>query len=177
LQKYSETIGLPVICTKDGKKLGIIKDVIFCPRAREVKAFLLEKKGGRIRDKIIMLEDVVHLGRDAAVVDDISCMVDLKTAEKEGSIKGRMELKGLKIYSRAGSDIGVVTDVLFDFNTGFIEGIEVSDGLLQDVIQGRNILPLIGKVEFSSENVLVDREAVEEMTSTGGGLKKKILGE
>ena len=53
---------------------------------------------------------------------------------------------------------------------------EVSDGLLQDIITGRNILPLFGKVEFGEENILVDKEAVEEMLSNGGGLKKKLFG-
>jgi len=60
---------------------------------------------------------------------------------------------------------------LFDLKHGKIDGIEVSDGLLQDIVKGRSVLPLIGKVEFGEENILVDNEAVEEMMETGGGIK------
>jgi len=40
---------------------------------------------------------------------------------------------------------------LFDLKHGKIDGIEVSDGLLQDIVKGRSVLPLIGKVEFGEE--------------------------
>lgn len=175
MQRYSEVVGLPVICADDGKKLGIIKDVIFCPRTKSIEAFLMERKGCETGKKVVLLKDVLNLGRDAMIVNDCSCIRILKKAEYSNKFKDHGQITGLRVYSRAGEDFGVVKDVLFDHKTGAIEGVEVSDGLLQDIFRGRNILPLFGKVEFSSENILVDREAVEEMMDTGGGIKRRLL--
>jgi len=177
LQKYSEVVGLPVICIDNGKKIGVIEDVIFCPGKREVKGFLLERRGCQVSKKAILLKDVLSLGNDAMVVNDCSCVTSLKKLELSEKLKDKGEIRGLRIYSKSGEELGIVKDVLFDYSTGFVEGVEVSDGLLQDIVKGRNILPLFGKVEFGEESILVDKEAIEEMVSTGGGLKRKLLKE
>lgn len=176
MEKYSEVIGLPVICIENGKKLGVIEDMIFCPKLKQIQALLLERKGYQIRKKVLLMKDIHRMGKDAVVVKDCTCLTDMKKAEAEKEIKDKGNVLGLRIYTKTGEDIGVVKDVLFDYQTGTIEGVELSDGLFQDIIQGRNILPLFGKVEFGEENILVDREAVEEILTNGGGLRKKLLG-
>lgn len=177
MNRYREVIGLPVICVDNGKKLGIISDVIFCPKRKEVKGFELERKGCEIRRKVILLRDVLSVGKDAVVVNDCSCISRMSKRGKNEELKDNGEVNGLRIFSRDGDDLGVVKDILFDCNTGSIEGLEISDGLIQDIVQGRNIIPLFGKVEFCDESILVDREAVEEMNPTGGGLKKLLNNE
>lgn len=177
MEKYSEVLGLPVICVEDGKRMGIIKDILFCPKDKKVLAFLLERKGCKVLKRIILLKDILNLGKDAMIINDASCAKELRKMKKDIEFRDWGRMKGLNVYTKAGEDFGVVQDIMFDYKTGTIEGVEVSDGLLQDIVQGRNILPLFGKVEFSEENVIVDKEAVEEMMGTGGGLKKKLLGE
>lgn len=174
LEKYSEVIGLPVICIDNGKKIGIVEDVIFCPRFKVVKAFLLERRGCQVTRKVILLEDVANLGKDALIVGDCSCATDLRKVRDNEGFRDKGAVTGLRVYSKTGDDLGVVKDVLFDYKTGLIEGVEISDGLFQDILQGRKILPLFGKVEFSAENILVDKEALEEIMSSGGGLKKLL---
>jgi uncharacterized protein YrrD len=177
LEKYSEVVGLPVICADSGKRIGIIKDVIFCPARKEVIGFLLEHKGLEVNKKLILPENMVHISRDAAVITSSSCITSMKKLEADRTLKDRGVIKGLSIFSKTGEELGVAEDILFDYKTGYIEGIEVSDGLIQDVVQGRRILPLLGKVEFSEENILVDREAIEEMTHSGGGIRHRLFGE
>jgi len=175
LKRYSEVIGLPVICAEDGKRLGTIKDVIFKPSSKSVVAFLLERKGFDMAKKLVLIKDVLNLGNDAMIINDCTCVQKIKGEEYKRRFKEQGVIHGLRVYSKKGQDFGVVKDVLFDYKTGSIEGVEVSDGLLQDIYSGRNILPLFGKVEFSSENILVDSEAVEEMIDTGGGIRRRLL--
>jgi uncharacterized protein YrrD len=177
MERYSEVVGLPVICIDTGRKLGIVSDVIFCPKRKEVKGFEVERKGCEIRKKIILLNEVANVGSDAVVVKDYSCIKRMRNLNSNEELKDYGVVNGLHIYSKNGEDLGVVKDILFDCSTGSIEGLEISDGLLQDIYKGRNILPLFGKVEFSNESILVDREAVEEMSPTGGGLKKLLNNE
>lgn len=175
--RCSEVTGLPVICIENGKRIGIVKDVIFSPSHRKVSAFLLEGSGYKPYKKVVMLEDVMSLGKDAVMINSYSRKKIVKKGINEGKLNDKGEIRGLKIYSKSGEELGEVKDVLFDYQTGLVEGVEVSDGLFQDIIQGRKILPLFGKVEFSDESMLVDREAVDEMMNTGGGIKKKLLNE
>jgi uncharacterized protein YrrD len=177
LEKYSEVIGLPVICVENGKKIGIIKDIVFCTKYREVKAFQLEKKGYEIRKKVILLKDVLSLGKDALIVNDCNCISVQNKVEKTEDFKDSGRRKGLKVFSKSGDDLGIVNDVMFDYKNGSIEGVEVSDGFLQDIFLGRKVVPLFGKIEVGSENILIDKEALEEILTTGGGLKKIITGE
>ncbi|MCX7710329.1 MAG: PRC-barrel domain-containing protein [Clostridia bacterium] len=176
LERYSEVLGLPVICIDNGKKLGMIQDVIFCPKQKRVEGFILERKGCQVGKRVVLLKDVFQLGKDAMVLNECSCIKDLKKAEAANEVEEKGNVLGLRIYSRDGNDLGVVKDVLFDYKTGAIEGVEVSDGLIHDLIEGRNILPLFGKVEFGEENILVDKEAIEEIITNIGGLKNRMKG-
>lgn len=175
--KYSEVIGLPAISFDNGKNLGIVKDIIFCPKNKEIKAFLLERRNYEFHKRLVLYRDTVNLGRDALIVRSDSALKRLNDIESSGEIKDKGEVLGLKVYTKSGEDLGTVKDVLIDYKNGLIEGVEVSDGLLQDIVKGRNIVPLFGKVEFSEDNILVGREALDEIESTGGGLRKRLLGE
>ena len=169
LFKYSETVGLPVVCAENGKKAGVIKDIIFNPSDRVVKSFLLDRKGIEIGKKQVSFKNVLGLGRDALVISDESSLEEYTRKDKSGDIIG------LRVFERSGNEVGTVADVDFDIGTGRVESIELSDGLFQDLVQGRNIMPLLGKVEFGEENIIVEKEAVEEMVNNGRGIKNGLL--
>ncbi len=175
LQRYSEVLDLPVICADTGKKAGVVKDILFSSRDRQVKALLLEQKGLSVRKHVVFLNELLSLGGDAAIVDSSLCISDLERASFKKAFEDEGSLIGLKVYSKSGGEVGVVKDVIFDWRTGRIEGFEISDGLLQDVLQGRKLLPLFGKVELSKEFAVVETEAVEEMKETGGGIRNRLL--
>lgn len=176
VERYSEVLGLPVICVDNGKKVGVVKNIIFCPKKKKLLAFLLECKSYEFNKKVVLAEDILSLGKDAVIIKDLNSLTGLRKAKNADELSGKGEVIGLKVYSRTGEDFGVVKDVIFDYKNHTIEGVEISDGLLQDIVTGRNVLPLIGRVEFGEDILLVDNEAVEEMMETGGGLKNIIEG-
>ena len=175
LHRYSEVLNLPVLCADSGKKTGVVKDIIFSPGSREVKALLLEHKGLSLNKKVVFLKELLSLGSEAAIVNNSSSVSDMDRSAYTEAFHDEGSLLGLKVFSKGGGELGVVKDVLFDYQTGKIEGFEISDGILQDVVSGRKILPLFGKVELGDEFAVVEREAVEEMKDTGGGVKNKLL--
>ena len=174
MERYSEVLGLPAICLEDGKKVGVIKNIIFCPKKKKLLAFLLECRSYELSKKVILAEDIINLGKDAVIISDLKCLKDLRKIKNTDEFIDKGEVIGLRVYSRSGEDMGIVKDVIFDYKTGSIEGVEISDGLMQDIVKGRSVLPLIGKVEFGEDVILADSEAVEEIMETGGGLKNII---
>ena len=175
LNKYSELLGLPVICSDNGKLIGLIKNVILNLETRTVEALVFEKDGLVNKRKVLLLKDVIRLGRDAVIIENDRCTIPWKEAGKNLTLNKENILMGFRVYSKSGKEMGIVKDILFDYKTGLIEGVELSDSLFNDLINGRNILPLFGKVEFGEDIILVDSEAVEEMTNTGGGIRNKFF--
>lgn len=174
LHRYSEVLNLPVICADSGKKAGVVKDILFNLKSREVKALLLESKRLLPGRRTVLRSDLLRLGDNAAIISDISCVSNMNWKAYKDAFGDEACPLGLKIYSKDGGELGIVKDVIFDIQSGKIEGFEISDGLLQDIIQGRRILPLFGKVEFGEELAIVESEAVDEMKETGGGIKNKL---
>jgi len=171
IEKYSEILGVPVICINNGKNIGYIKDILFCLFEKKVLAFLIELKGCHICKKIIFIEDVINIGIDAVVISSDSSLKNIKQLKNNEKFKQTGKVIGLKVYTKKGQDLGIIKDVLFDSKTSKIDGVQVSDGLINDILKGRNIVPLFGKVEFGSENILIDKEAVEEIIDTQKGMK------
>lgn len=174
LRKYSDVLGLPVISAKDGMKIGTLKDVVFCKDNKGILGFVLEKNSHALKGTVVLLNDVLSLGNDALIIDNPNCLLEYRKFKKTCEIQDKIQLRGLKIYTHSGEDIGIVKDILFDYKTGKVEGVQVSDGFVQDLIMGRNILPFFGKVEIGNGNILVENEAVEEMMNTGGGLRSRL---
>lgn len=174
LNKYSCIIGLPVISASDGTKIGVLKDVVFTKDNKGIIAFLLDKNNHAVKGNSVLLQDVLSLGSDALIIGDSNNLIEYKNLKKTFDIQNKSSLRGCKVYTHGGNDLGIVQDILFDYKTGKVEGVQVSDGLVQDIMVGRNILPFLGRIEIGNKNILVDSEAVEEMTSTGGGLKSRL---
>lgn len=170
MRKYSEIVGLPVFSAGSGKKLSDVTDIVFSKKKITITGLIAGNKVIPQSEKGIAFEDVVSMGRDAVMVKED---LILKKIDRD-FLCDRLELIGLRVYTREGTNIGIVKDVLFDDRTGDVEGVEMSDGLFSDIVSGRNILPLFGGIEFNDECMFVGKEAYEEMLHDGGGLKNLL---
>jgi uncharacterized protein YrrD len=175
LQRYSEVIGKEVVCLPDGKKIGEVKELIFLAGKPEFMGIIFGQGRFEIRKRAVARDDILSIDKQV-IVRDSKCarkISEVCNGDAADNISiSQVNLKGLRVFTRKGSEIGYIEDVLFDYRTGRIECLELSDGFLQDFIDGRKLMPLIGKVEFAEEHLLVSREAVEEMKESGGGIRK-----
>ncbi len=174
--KCNEVIGLPVIDSKQGVKMGAVKDVLFDIKTRKLKGILIEQNGYELKKKVIEKDNILSLGRDAIVVTEHSCIKKMSNGEFKKRFGKKNSVRGYKIFSDSGDELGAVRDILFDFEYGIMEGVEITDGIMQDIIEGRNVIPLIGNVEFGKDQMIVGKQSLEEMISSGKGLKKLFGG-
>lgn len=175
LHKYSEVLNLPVICADDGMKAGVVKDILFSLQDKEVKGFLLAHNGLSTDKRVLLPDEVKSLGSDAAVISSPECIRKIDRSAYSEAFPDEGRLIGIKVFSKDGEELGIVKDVIFDFRSKKVEGFIISDGLLQDILEGRKLLPLFGKVEFGEELIVVDNEAVDEIEISGGGIKNRLL--
>lgn len=160
---------MPLVCMENGKKIGSIKDIVFDFKTGEVKGLLVENNSFFSSTGIIGLDGVMSIGKDSIIVKG---QRDHERSKDDLS-KGKDTLTDKKVCSRKGEEIGIIKDFLFDMETGTIEGFELSDGFVEDLMKGRRLLPLLGKVEYGNDSVIVGSEAIEEIVDTGGGVAKK----
>ncbi len=175
LHKYSEVLNLPVICADDGMKAGVVKDILFSLQDKEVKAFLLDHSGLSTDKRVVLPDELLSLGGDAVTIKSSKCVSKIDRTTYSSSFPDEGRLIGIKVFSKDGEELGIVKDVIFDIRSRKIEGFVISDGILQDILEGRKLLPLFGKVEFGEELVVVDSEAVDEIEITGGGIRNRLL--
>ena len=98
LLKYSEAVGLPVVCADNGKKAGLIKDVICIPSERVVSAFLLDRKGTEIGRKQILFINVLRIGRDALVIESENAITSLSKGSKNAEALEDEHIIGLHVF-------------------------------------------------------------------------------
>jgi uncharacterized protein YrrD len=173
LQKYSELLNLPVFYASNGEKCGVIKDLLLTSDNSEIKGILVSGSDIDKKAKVVLVEDIISLENAALIIDGPEDVKNLTQKIKDSIAE---KLLKTKVYSNIGDYLGRVKDLLVDFSTLRIEGFILSDGLVQDAIYGKNILPVLGKVEFAEDFMLVEKEAAEEMAKSGGGIKKRIFG-
>ncbi|MNI52018.1 PRC-barrel domain protein [compost metagenome] len=69
---------------------------------------------------------------------------------------GNSKLKELPVLTADGVTIGYVTDVYFDQEMGnTITGIEISDGFISDLMEGRKRLPFIPEMSMGENAIMV----------------------
>lgn len=173
--KISNIIGLPIIYDSGKKSPGFLKDIIFNIGEKQIKGLVVEKTGFRKSSKIFRTDNIYDIGGGAVIIKEkpyveYKC---IKSDRKYTAIDKKKE--EVKVYSKNGEDLGVVKDVYFNLLNGNIEAFELSDGVIQDIIDGRKIIPLIGKYEFGEDIILIGNDVVQEILNSGGGLRKKLF--
>lgn len=170
MKRYSQIVGLPVFSTVTGNKLAEVVDLVFLRDSKKIYALTVGNRLMSNSNIAIMFDDISGIGNDAIMVQDKSVITKLA----KSILKDKIELNGISIYTQEGKGVGIVKDILFDETTGYIEGVELSDSLLSDIISGRNIMPFSGKIILSEGNMIIGREAYDEILHGGGGLRMRL---
>lgn len=160
--KQSECVGLPIISASDGGVVGRLKDFLISDKDKSIYGVTLD--GNLFSNKrIILLEDVLRIGKDAMIV----CSKDVVRSSNRES---HYRIKDKEVYTRDGINLGIVKDIRINELNGEIECVEVSDGIISDIINGRSVLPLVGKVLFSDNSIVVENQAYEEIDEGSRGI-------
>ena len=129
--------GVPVVCLKDEGRLGFVGEALY-DGENNVKGFLLEGENGftgKFVKKFIALEDILKLNNTVCVVYSSA---SVKKFSRKYDLKQKNDLEeimGRSVMSEKGENLGVVHDMVFDIETGSLEGFELSKGFMNDMIE------------------------------------------
>lgn len=136
-------IGLPVIDAVTGKRMGTVKDFLVSGTWR-IRGIVLDYQSWFNSARYVEWDCLISAGDDALVINS------RKSVKKLGALpdaaflcNGKSKLKGLPLISVEGIQMGRLEDVYFSEKMeDSIVGLELSDGLLTDLQEGRRRIPV-----------------------------------
>ncbi|MDZ8223969.1 PRC-barrel domain-containing protein [Nostoc sp. ChiVER01] len=175
MRKGSDVIDKVVVTYDNGKKIERIIDLIFDQKHNQLLGFLVEEKGLFRDAKVIPLEEVQAIGLDALVVKSKKSVVK---AHRVPAIKEilhqNMILKGTRILTTEGLDLGGLVDLFFDEHSGLVEGYEVSGGVFADAYSGRSFVPAPETLTIGYDVAFVPPQTAQMMEEQVGGIRGAV---
>ncbi|MFH0914983.1 MAG: PRC-barrel domain-containing protein [bacterium] len=169
--KAGEVIGRPVIVREGGQAVGKIKDLVVDQPGKQVLGFVISE--GLLKStKVAPWTALQAIGPDSVVLNAAGDVVKAGQAPDIKSVldKGK-NIRGLRLQTTEGKELGKVEDFQFDEHTGAVEGYELSGGLFSDTFGGRSFLPTPMSIELGKDVAFVGPEAEATIQQSTGGIK------
>lgn len=172
MRKGTDLIGKPVVSFDTGEQFETIKDLVFDQVNNQLLGFVVDEGGWFSGARVLPLTRVQALGQDAIIVPDKRAVIAADTEETFRRILDRNNiLKGTKIVTTDGRDLGKLTDLYFDEQTGAVEGYEASGGVFADAVSGKSFIPAPHALKIGEDVAFVPPETAQLMEEQVGGLR------
>lgn len=175
MRKGSDLIGKPVVAFDTGEQFERIEDLIFDQNSNQLLGFLVDEGGWFSTAKVLPLQNVQSIGQDAVIIPTKAAVVSATQVPEMNRILERNNvLKGTKIMTTDGRDLGTMADLYFDERSGTVEGYEVSGGVFADAYTGRSFVPVPQTLKIGQDVAFVPPETADLMEEQVGGIKAAV---
>ncbi|MBA3945684.1 MAG: PRC-barrel domain-containing protein [Herpetosiphonaceae bacterium] len=175
MRKGSDLIGKPVVSFDTGEQFEKIHDVVFDQQNNQLLGFVVDEGGWFSTSRVLPLSGVQAIGPDAVIVPNKKVIISSDSDQRFRSILARNNiLKGTKIVTTDGRDLGTLTDLYFDEHNGTVEGYEASGGLFADSYTGRSFIPAPQTLKIGEDVAFVPPETADLMEEQVGGVKAAL---
>ncbi|MGM0494044.1 MAG: PRC-barrel domain-containing protein [Armatimonadota bacterium] len=168
MRELSSLIGLQVISTGEGKKLGSVADAYVDLAAGELVCVTLAKTPEL---RVILAGDIEVIGDDAIMVADHSKLRGREDVEEELARGKRVLSSPPSVVTSQGKTLGQLGAVQIDEGTKNVIRFEVTGGPLKDVTEGVLALPILEGIVHGEDTVIVPHEVVARRLVQSGGLR------
>jgi uncharacterized protein YrrD len=120
--RFTQAQHTPVYSKTSADQVGKVVRYVLDTGTRRIAA--VHVAGRRRKALLVDWANVVGFGPDAVVIDDSSHLHPPRSELEERVTAGRLDLRGRRVLTDAGFDLGPLVDVEFDEATGTIERLE-----------------------------------------------------
>ncbi len=168
-------LGKPVVAYDSGEEFRKIIDLIFDQKNNQLLGFLVDEGGWFSNALVLPLKRIQAIGADAVIVASRDAIAPANEFPEIQSILARDNiLKGTRIMTIDGRDLGTMEDLYFDDITGAIEGYEVSGGIFADAYSGRSFVPAPDTLKIGEDIAFVPAETAALMEEQVGGIRAAL---
>lgn len=153
MRKGRQLLSLPVVEALTGARLGEVKELLYNTRECKLLGFVVADGGWIHGAKAVLLPGVREITDTAVVVEDRAFVRDVREMGELPAV-GR-GVMGYTLITEDGRELGVIQDLVISPDIGKIEGYELSDGVIDDLLKGRTTVAVSGRVDIVGEQVIV----------------------
>ena len=168
MRELSSLVGLQVIATSEGKRLGTVADAYVDLAAGELVCVTLAKTPEL---RVILAEDIAVVGDDAIMVADRDKLHGREDVEEELERGKRVLSSPPTVVTDQGKTLGELGTVQIDEGTKKVIRFEVTGGPLKDVTEGVLALPVLEGIVHGQDTIIVPHEVVARRLVQSGGLR------
>lgn len=152
MHRASDLFGLPVITRKD-RELGTVREILVDLARARLGALVMPVK--ILADPVLIpLDKVQDMGPDAVRLLGEDASLDTEELEKFRQGKLTLErVRSLTVVTDAGDVLGNVEDLILEEDR--VVALELSGGLIQDIFQGRENVPVFNRLEIRDDEIIV----------------------
>lgn len=110
-------------------------------------------------DKRFLPVNCFRIDKDVVLIDGADCLKTLGGGDDPGMYQSCL---GNLVLEESGREIGVLSDLVLQTENKCIEGIEVSGGLIKDLIEGRTEVPLDQVRSFEDQRLVITDQGGNE---------------
>jgi uncharacterized protein YrrD len=153
--RYKQLVTYKLIDKETGEIIGSIFNVIYSEDFKKIN-YLIVKNDNLIRNKApVFYEDVQFLENNQALYLKNSKIFEEKLEE---DIKESFKYIDKEIRNENGECVGYIKDVVINKLDGSIEGFIITEGVFEDLLKGRNYMPLFENTIIGEEYISVSNK-------------------
>lgn len=125
-ETFESADGRSVVAADTAEDIGEIKAFIVDPTARRINAVQVAGRGKRA--SIVPWASIQSFGDDAVVITKADAIERVEGDHDTQVVKGNITLRGTRILTTTGFEVGTVKDVVFDTDSGELTEATTPDG-------------------------------------------------
>lgn len=154
MNRGRDLVGMPIINLTNGETVGRVKDVLFDPTSHQFVGIEMDGGGWLKGPRKIHFDDFAGIGEDAITILEDS--VIMKALPCEESVITEDKVVGSRVLTKDGNELGTISDIIIDLTTGNITHYQISDGIIQDLLEGRGIVPIDTGITYGKDAIIVE---------------------
>lgn len=154
--RISDLIDLPIFTLKESKSSKFtVKSLLLDGINNRIAAIICKEGTLKKSCQIIPYEKIISIDINGIIIADIKCIQKLPIKE----LNNYLQLDALinkAVKSSSGDLFGILTDIYINLLNGRITSYELSEGYIDDIVNGRRII----KISTNLGNTLVNKEII-----------------
>lgn len=126
---FSAAEGRPIVAADTADDIGEIKGFVVDTGANRIESVHVAGRGRRA--EVLPWSSIRSFGDDAIIADRADAANRVADDHEEQAVKGSVVLRGTRVLSTEGFDLGTVDDVMFDPESGDITGVLTEGGRIE----------------------------------------------
>lgn len=175
--RSKKLIGAEIIESDSGKRLGSIKGVLFSPPEKKIKGFIMSCRLWYRGDSLVDIEHIKSISECIMVSDSNDFLIISKAADLKSAALFMNRIFGIKVVTESGERLGYIDDIIIDEKEFKIEGYVLTDGIVEDLLNGKSIISYDEDIVFGEDVAVVKNSKSFSVMKNDAWIKKVLNGQ